>query len=94
MLPKVGATFSRVDGEVVFTFIIDSANVIGPKPATRDLQKAHPAAWAAFCQTEDVSALDRDAKSGAGGSLPADPPAAKPAEAPKPKRKYTRHQKG
>jgi hypothetical protein len=94
MLPTVGAKFYREGKDVLFCFVIDPANVVGPRPATRADQEKHAGAWAAFRAADGVSSLDRDAKDGAGGSLPAESPS-KPAvetvtpEA-KPKRKYTR----
>jgi hypothetical protein len=118
-LPQVGATFSREDGTVMFTFVIDPGNVLGPRPATRADQQAHAGAWAAFTAAEGVSSLDRDARGGHGGSLPVESPPKAPVEAVtlttpnddtmfvpsavgaeiekavgKPKRKYTRRQKG
>jgi len=75
MLPKVGASFFREDGKVLFRFVIDSGNVMGPRPATRDDQKKHPDAWTAFVAAEGVSVLDRDAEGGSGGSLPQESPA-------------------
>lgn len=103
MLPDVGPVFFRENGEVMFRFVIDSGNVVGPRPATRRDQDQHPAAWSAFAAAEGVSGLDRDARGGSGGSLPAEPEspsvavevstvAAEPE--PPPKRKYTRRKKG
>lgn len=75
MLPKVGATFFRDDeGDLLFQFVVDSSNIIGPRPATRADQDKHPAAWNSFVAAEGVSALDRDAKGGVGGSLPQESP--------------------
>lgn len=66
-----GAYFSRgEDGRPVFCFIMDPSSMIGPRPATAADQEAHPEAWRYFCEDEGVSPLDRDAKDGAGGSLP------------------------
>lgn len=87
MIPGVGPAFFRGDdGTVCFRFVIDTGNVIGPRPATRADQEKHAAAWSAFAAAEGVSSLDRDASGGDGGSLPAEPesPAA-PVEA-KPER--------
>ena len=71
-LPSVGAAFWREAGAVLFTFVIDPGNVIGPRAATQGDQEKHPGAWAAFLRSEERSPLDRDAKDGAGGSLKAD----------------------
>lgn len=74
VLPKVGAAFFRgVNGDLLFQFVVDTANVIGPRPAVRSDQEKHPGAWAAFCEAEAVSALDRDASGEPGGSLPQEP---------------------
>lgn len=76
MLPKIGATFFRDDeGDVLFQFVVDSSNIIGPRPATRADQDKHPAAWGSFVAAEGVSALDRDASGESGGSLPSESPA-------------------
>lgn len=74
MLPTVGAKFYREAGEVLFAFVIDPANVMGPRPATRVDQQKHAGAWAAFCAADGVSALDRDASGTEGGSLPVESP--------------------
>jgi len=69
-----GASFSRnEEGDVLFSFVLDAANVIGPRPATAADQEAHPEAWRLFCAREGVGPLDRDARDGDGGSLPASP---------------------
>lgn len=96
MLPDVGPAFFREGGEVQFRFVIDSGNVVGPRPATRADQQKHPEAWSAFAAASGVSSLDRDASGGDGGSLVAEvPPVAIEAQdAPKPKRAYTRRKKG
>jgi hypothetical protein len=70
--PAVGPTFFRDGAQVMFRFVIDTANVIGPRPATRSDQDKHPGAWAEFCRAEEVSPLDRDASGEDGGSLPVD----------------------
>jgi hypothetical protein len=82
--PAVGPKFFRENGEVLFQFVIDSTNVIGPRPATRRDQEQHAGAWAAFTRAEGLSALDRDGDGGEGGSLPAESPPAVPVEEPAP----------
>lgn len=109
MLPKVGASFFRdPDGAVLFQFVLDTSNVIGPRPARRSDQDQHPGPWAAFVAAEGLSSLDRDASGEAGGSLPVEsvvpveavathvPPEFDEATLPEPapKRKYTRKPKG
>jgi hypothetical protein len=71
--PVVGPKFFREGEQVLFQFTIDTANIIGPRPATRKDQEAHAGAWAEFIQAEGVSALDRDASGQDGGSLPVEP---------------------
>lgn len=66
-----GPKFERnPDGDVLFTFVIDGSNVLGPRAATAADQAAHPGAWRLFCEAEGVGPLDRDARDGDGGSLP------------------------
>lgn len=72
MIPAVGATFLREGDQVLFQFVIDSGNVIGPRPARSADQEAHPAAWRAFCAADGVGDLDRAAGGAAGGSPPAE----------------------
>lgn len=73
IMPARGPKFLRGDdGSVHFMFVIDSTNIIGPRPATRKDQENHAGAWAAFCAAEGVSALDRDGSGEDGGSLPAE----------------------
>lgn len=72
--PAVGASFVREGGQVLFQFVIDPGNVVGPRPATRRDQEQHAGAWAAFIAAEGVSPLDRDAQDGSGGSLPVESP--------------------
>lgn len=66
-----GPKFERVDGEVMFKFVIDGGSVIGPRPASKTDQANHAGAWSEFCAAEGVSHLDRDADGQIGGSLPA-----------------------
>lgn len=69
VLPQVGARFFREGDEIMFEFVIDPSNIIGPRPATRIDQGRHAEAWEAFRLAEGVSALDRDADGEDGGSL-------------------------
>lgn len=52
--PAREARFYREGDEVMFHFIIDEGNVIGPRPATKRDKWNHAAAWRAF------SALDAE----------------------------------
>lgn len=70
MLPVVGARFLQGEDGVLFRFVIDTSNVIGPRPATRADQAKHPDAWAAFVAETGISTLGRDASGEAGGSFP------------------------
>jgi hypothetical protein len=78
MLPVVGPSFFREGETVMFQFVVDSSNVLGPRPAKRTDQENHPGAWAQFAAADGVSSLDRDAKDGPGGSLPVESPSAAP----------------
>lgn len=70
-LGGAGARFFRGDdGSVQFEFILDSRSKLGPRAATKRDQVEHPGAWGTFVTTEGLDPLDRDAKEGAGGSLP------------------------
>lgn len=90
-LPSVGAKFYREGDETLFVFVIDTANIVGPRPATRADQEKHPAAWEAYRVAEGVSALDRDASGEDGGSFTAESASVTvPTPEDKPKRKYTR----
>jgi hypothetical protein len=65
-----GPAFLRdEDGTVLFRFVNDARNVIGPRPATTRDQENHPGAWSEFQAAEGLVALDRDGKDGPGGSL-------------------------
>ena len=84
-LPPVGARFFREGAEVRFTFVIDTANVIGPREATRQDQERFPDEWAVFLAADASSPLDRDGDGLAGGSLVASPAPAADEPAPPPK---------
>lgn len=76
VLPQVGPVFFRGDdGQVLFQFVIDTANIIGPRPATRADQERHAQAWGDLCAREALGALDRDGDGERGGSLPQESPA-------------------
>ena len=51
-IPVPGPKFERIDGEVMFKFVIDGGSVIGPRPATKKDQEAHVGAWHDFCALE------------------------------------------
>ena len=84
IMPARGPRFFREGGEVLFQFVIDTTNILGPRPATRRDQQEHAGAWKAFCDAEGVSALDRDASGSDGGSLPEESPAVDPVQEPTP----------
>jgi len=79
-----GPKFERLDGVVMFKFVIDSGSVIGPRPATKTDQENHAEAWRLFCLGDGVAPVDRAGDGGA--SLPAEPrtdlPAFTPPEPP------------
>jgi hypothetical protein len=81
MLPQVGPKFFRDGDAVMFEFVIDSGNVIGPREATRGDQAKHPTAWSAFVEAGGLDPLDRDGQGGIGGSLPVESQEVVPVEA-------------
>lgn len=54
IMPKVGARFFRDSDEVMFEFVVDPNNIIGPRPATAGDRSAHAEAYRAF------SSIDMD----------------------------------
>lgn len=83
VLPARGPRFFIEGGEVLFQFVVDTSNVIGPRPASRKDQAEHAGAWAQFCAAEGVSPLDRDGSGDEGGSLPTESPQAAPVGKPR-----------
>lgn len=43
-----GPQFERVDGKVVFRYVVDPSNVIGPREATTKDKTDYAGAWAEF----------------------------------------------
>lgn len=72
-MPAPGPRFFRGDDErVMFEFVIDSGNIIGPRPATQVDQDKHVGAWRLFADAVGAAGpLDRNASGAPGGSLPA-----------------------
>lgn len=76
-----GPSFFRGDdGRAYFTFVIDSGNIIGPRPATDADKAKHAAAWGGYeAATQvapsetfngaDATAFDHDGDGKPGGSL-------------------------
>lgn len=60
-----GPRFFRDGGGLMFEFIIDASNVVGPRPATEGDKRNHPEAWDAFAAeyplvpSSDEAPLDR-----------------------------------
>lgn len=53
MLPQRGASFFRdPDGQVLFQFVVDTSNVIGPRKATKADTEKHTEAWSRFAYDE------------------------------------------
>lgn len=49
VLVKVGPHFERgADGAVLFKFVVDTSNVVGPRKATEADKAEHAEAWARF----------------------------------------------
>lgn len=53
-IPTIGAAFYREAGEVMFQFVIDTGNIVGPRPATKADSEKHPEAWHAFVTGEEA----------------------------------------
>jgi hypothetical protein len=51
-IPARGPRFFREDEEVMFEFVIDGTNRIGPRLAMKDDSLKHPEAWAEFAAGE------------------------------------------
>lgn len=51
-MPEKGASFSREAGEVLFQFVIDAGNIVGPRPATKLDSERYPLEWAQFVAGE------------------------------------------
>lgn len=47
-IPVPGPKFERIDGEVMFQFVIDGGSIIGPRPATKADRENHVEAWRIF----------------------------------------------
>jgi hypothetical protein len=50
--PVLGPRFYEEDGKIMFTHVVDRANVIGPREATQKDKDAHPDHWAPFAEPE------------------------------------------
>lgn len=53
-LPVKGPRFFRQAGEVMFEFVIDAGNIVGPRPAIKTDSEKHPLAWSEFVGGEAV----------------------------------------
>jgi len=51
-VPDRGACFFRANGTVMFEFVIDPTNKVGPRAASKADSEKHPQAWAAFATGE------------------------------------------
>lgn len=49
MLPSVGPVFFREGDDVLFQFVIDPGNIVGPRLARAQDVRAHGEAFQAFC---------------------------------------------
>lgn len=98
-MPVKGARFWREADEVMFEFVIDPGNIIGPRAAFKADSEKYPDEWAAFTRGEEP-----DVAPGAFEPEPAAEPMTRveplamdgfearlePAPEPKPKRAYKR----
>lgn len=62
--PQIGPAFLRDGDQVLFRYVIDRSNIVGPRKATDADKDAHPGAWAAF----EVEPLDHDGDGRRGGA--------------------------
>lgn len=104
VMPVRGARFYRdAEGTVIFTFVIDTGNVVGPRKATEADSLKHPLAWSAFVTSDtppEVVEVVPDARDYEPAAEPvtvveekdmsAFAAVLEPAPEPPPKRKYTR----
>lgn len=67
-----GASFSEIDGVVMFTYRSDASSVIGPRKATKADKEAFQGEWRAFNDGR-LPQLDHDGVNGPGGSKPIRP---------------------
>lgn len=85
VLVKVGPHFERrADGEVLFSFVVDPNNIVGPRKATEADKQQHAEAWARFEREQGETHEHREVGVTWSVSETAEP------EAPPAKRKYTR----
>lgn len=76
LLPSRGAKFYRMGNDVRFVLVVDASTIIGPRAATDQDRKNHPAAWHDFAASPqafngaDPEAFNHDGVDGAGGSVP------------------------
>lgn len=95
-LPEKGARFWREGGEVMFRFVIDAGNIVGPRLANRTDSENHPHAWGDFVASDREPEPDPPATAlaaellethvEAGGCAPP----VTVMETPRPKRAYTK----
>ena len=64
-----GASFSEIDGVVMFTYRSDASSVIGPRIATKADKVQFAGEWRTFNEGR-LPQLDRDFDGAPGGSLP------------------------
>lgn len=65
IMPQVGARFFRRDDAVMFEFVVDPNNIIGPRSATKADSEKHWGAWTEFTAGEvapDVVEIVPDAR--------------------------------
>lgn len=67
--PSIGPGFFEEDGEVLFQFVLDGGNIIGPRKANKADKEQHKGAWETFNEGR-LPQLDHDGDGRPGGSLP------------------------
>lgn len=87
MLPQRGASFFRdPDGEVLFQFVVDTSNIIGPRKASKADSEKHSEAWSRFVHGEQP----REPEPVIGGSLTVEQVTGQPEGSEPPRRKTLR----
>lgn len=63
VLPKIGPHFLLgSDGAVLFKFVVDVNNILGPRVASDADKATHPEAWARFEREQRAEALAENAE--------------------------------
>ena len=58
IMPKVGPRFFREDDAVMFEFVVDPNNIIGPRRALSTDSAKHQQAWSAFVAGDEPEVIE------------------------------------